>query len=127
MTLSPLSFGPITTTILSDYADLAHDHNPIHLDAAAARMAGFDDVIAHGLLPMAVMARAVTAWAGRASLVSLSARFTAPTPLGAVVTVSGRVSESSRQDGREVVTLSLSARTDTGVEVIVGTAQVRTD
>jgi len=127
MKLSPLTFGPITHEMLADYADVSHDRNPIHLDAAAARRAGFDDVIAHGLFPMSLMARAVTQWSGPNSLVSLSARFTAPTPIGALITVSGKVKSRGQHDGGELVVLDLTARTDLGTEVIVGVAQVLLD
>ncbi len=46
-------------TFVRHYADLAEDHNPIHLHDAAARAAGFDGAIAHGMSVLAVAAEAV--------------------------------------------------------------------
>lgn len=41
------------------YADVSDDTNPIHLDDAAARAAGFDGVIAHGMSVLAVVCEEV--------------------------------------------------------------------
>ncbi|MEX0789315.1 MAG: MaoC/PaaZ C-terminal domain-containing protein [Actinomycetota bacterium] len=41
------------------YADASGDHNPIHLDPAAARNAGFPNVVLHGMCTMAFAAKAL--------------------------------------------------------------------
>jgi acyl dehydratase len=46
------------------YADASGDQNPLHQDDAFARAVGFPGIIAHGMLSMAHVARAVTDWAG---------------------------------------------------------------
>ena len=71
------------------YAELSADHNPIHLDAAFARGAGFDGPIAHGTLSLGLLLRAVEAAFG-APPASLDIRFTRPLPVGATVRVGGR-------------------------------------
>jgi acyl dehydratase len=43
------------------YAEASLDHNPIHLDPAAARAGGLPDVILHGLCTMALSGRALVA------------------------------------------------------------------
>lgn len=43
----------------SRYAEASGDHNPIHLDAAAAKEAGFPGVILHGMCTMAFAAKAL--------------------------------------------------------------------
>lgn len=62
------------------YADASGDHNPIHLDEAAARRYGLAGVVAHGMLSMAIVASLAEDWAavGRRPLVALTARFLAP-------------------------------------------------
>src|SRR5690606_40008223 len=64
------------------YAEASGDHNPIHLDEAAARAAGLPDVIAHGMYTMGLVSRAVLEWAAEAgldaSLSAFSARFAKP-------------------------------------------------
>ena len=63
------------------YAEVSGDHNPIHLDAEAARAAGFPGVIAHGMSVLAVVCEEVIDryCAGDASRVrGVGGRFSAP-------------------------------------------------
>ncbi len=60
--------GPATTVIerfdddqASRYAQASGDHNPIHLDDAAARSVGLPGIIIHGLCTLAFCSRAVVA------------------------------------------------------------------
>jgi len=55
-TLVPLAKPAITRAQLSEYAEASGDHNPIHLDEAFAKEAGFPSVIVHGMLSMAFLA-----------------------------------------------------------------------
>lgn len=50
------------------YADVSGDRNPIHTDPDFARAAGLPGVVLHGLYSMALVARGVTAGAGRSPL-----------------------------------------------------------
>lgn len=43
------------------YAEASGDHNPIHLDPAAAKGAGFPNVVLHGMCTMAFAAKALVA------------------------------------------------------------------
>jgi len=54
------TFGPFERSDLRRYAEASGDLNPLHLDAGFARQAGFDDVIVHGMLGMALLGRLVT-------------------------------------------------------------------
>ncbi|RSS83338.1 MaoC/PaaZ C-terminal domain-containing protein [Streptomyces sp. WAC06614] len=73
----------LTTDWISTYAHASGDLNPIHLDAEAARGAGFETVIAHG---MSVVALAVEEAVDRfadgdsARVRGLGCRFSAPVP-----------------------------------------------
>lgn len=55
-TTPPLLFTPSADT-MRRYAEASGDHNPIHLDPAAARAAGLPAPILHGLYTMALVAR----------------------------------------------------------------------
>lgn len=69
---------------LAAYAQASGDHNPIHLSADAAAVAGLPDVIAHGMLTMALTGALATAWAGDpAAVLEHSARFTGLVPVPA--------------------------------------------
>lgn len=68
---------------------LSGDRNPLHIDPAAARKAGFDDVFLHGLCTLGFAARAVINSVGRGdpcALESISCRFAKPVMLGAPLT-----------------------------------------
>ena len=54
----------VTRTDLVRYAGASGDFNPIHWSDRAAHEAGLPDIVAHGMLTMALANRLVTAWAG---------------------------------------------------------------
>lgn len=85
------------------YAGASLDFNPIHWSDLAADRAGLPDVIAHGMLTMALAGRTVTDWAGDpGTVVEFSVRFSAVVAVAAAspttVRVSGRVAEKLGED-----------------------------
>ena len=108
----------INRELLKSYANASGDQNPIHQDEAFAKSVGLPDVIAHGMLTMALVAKFVTDWVGGSGAVKeFSARFVKPVivPAGKEVDlkVSALISEVS--DGR--VRLDITA-TSAGVKVL---------
>jgi acyl dehydratase len=104
--------------LLKQYADASGDQNPIHQNEEFALSVGLPNVIAHGMLTMALVGKFVSDFAGgSAKVVEYGARFTKPVivPAGEKVdlTVSATVAEVS--DGK--VSLTLSA-TSAGVKVL---------
>ncbi|MEU6415964.1 MaoC/PaaZ C-terminal domain-containing protein [Streptomyces spiralis] len=93
---------PVTRTYLALYAGASGDHNPVHIDIDAARVAGLDDVIAHGMLSMAWAGRVLEEAAGPGSVQSYRMRFTAPVRVGDRLTVT--VSRAGRQTADETAT-----------------------
>jgi len=90
----------IDRALLKKYADASGDQNPIHQDEVFAKSVGLPDVIAHGMLTMALVGKFVSDWAGgSANVKEFSARFTKPVvvPAGEKVdlTVSATVAEVS--------------------------------
>ncbi|KZB82004.1 MaoC family dehydratase [Amycolatopsis regifaucium] len=76
--LPPLTVE-VTREQLVRYAGASLDFNPIHWNEAFAKEVGLPDVIAHGMLTMALGARLVTDWLGDPGrLVDYFARFTRP-------------------------------------------------
>lgn len=90
-TMPPLSADPISRTTLALFAGASGDHNPIHIDLDVAKLAGLGDVIAHGMLSMAYLGRALTDWIPQQRLRSWRVRFAAITPVHARPTCTGRV------------------------------------
>jgi acyl dehydratase len=104
--------------LLKQYADASGDQNPIHQNEDFALSVGLPNVIAHGMLTMALVGKYVSDFAGGcANVLEYSARFIKPVivPAGEKVdlTVSATVAEV--RDGK--VSLSLSA-TSAGVKVL---------
>ncbi len=98
------------------YAGASTDFNPLHFDPAlAAGISPTGGVIAHGMLNLGVLAAHVAEWAGGSDrILSLSAAFRAPCPLGATVTFGAEVKEVA--DG--IATLAIWAETEDGGKVI---------
>lgn len=65
--------------MLKAYADASGDQNPIHQNEEFAISVGLPNVIAHGMLTMALVGKYVTDWSGgSASVKEFGARFIKP-------------------------------------------------
>jgi len=65
--------------LLKAYADASGDQNPIHQSEEFALSVGLPNVIAHGMLTMALVGKFITDWAGGSTNVKeFSARFIKP-------------------------------------------------
>ena len=108
----------INRALVKSYADASGDQNPIHQNEEFAVSVGLPNVIAHGMLTMALVGKYLTDLAGgSAKVLEFSARFTKPViiPAGVDVdlTVSATVTDVS--DGKASISL---AATSQGVKVI---------
>ena len=108
----------VDRAMLKAYADASGDQNPIHQNEEFALSVGLPNVIAHGMLTMALAGKFVTDWAGGSAAVKeFSARFVKPVIVPADqkvdLTVSGVVSEV---DGQRIK-IDISA-TSAGVKVL---------
>ena len=125
--LPELTRGPITRGTLALFAGASHDHVLLHIDSDYARKAGMDDVFGHGMLSMAYLAQALRSWAPAEQIRTWNVRFTAITPLNAVVHCRGEVAQIFEQDGKRRARLSIGAWTDQGVQTLSGEAIVAID
>ncbi|MEV5539356.1 MaoC family dehydratase [Saccharopolyspora shandongensis] len=110
---------PLTRADLVRYAGASGDFNPIHWNERFATEVGLPDVIAHGMLTMAVAGRLVSEWTGDpGAILHYGVRFTRPLVVpddgtGALVELTGKVAKKN-DDG--TVKISITARsTDQGV------------
>ena len=107
----PLLQVRITRAGLIRYAGASGDFNPIHWNERVAREVELPDVIAHGMLTMALATRLVTTWAGDpAAVVECGVRFTRPVVVpdddkGTLVELSGKVTQR-RDDGTVLVAIT---------------------
>ncbi len=103
----------VTRADLVRYAGASGDFNPIHWNERAAQEVGLPDVIAHGMLTMALASRLVTTWAGDpGAVVNYSVRFIRPIVVpddakGALVEFSGKV---VRRVDEGTVVVAITAR-----------------
>ncbi|MCF2528834.1 MaoC family dehydratase [Yinghuangia soli] len=110
----------VTRADLVRYAGASEDFNPVHWNPRVAREAGMPDVIAHGMLTMAVAARTVTDWVrDPGAIVEYRTRFSSPVVVpddehGAYLEVRGRVG-ALLDGGRVRVDLTV---TSGGVKVL---------
>jgi acyl dehydratase len=104
--------------LLKQYADASGDQNPIHQNEEFALSVGLPNVIAHGMLTMALVGKYVSDFAGgSANVLEYSARFTKPVIVPAGVKVDLTVSATVAEITDEKITLTLSA-TSAGVKVL---------
>jgi len=97
------------------YAAASGDFNPIHIDPAVGRAAGYRGVILQGMCTYAWLSDACVEYLGDpARLTRLRARFTKPVEVGDVIRFEGRCT------GIEGTTIRLevSARNQRGEEVL---------
>jgi acyl dehydratase len=104
--------------LLKQYADASGDQNPIHQNEEFALSVGLPNVIAHGMLTMALVGKYVSDFAGgSAKVLEYSARFTKPVIVPADEKVDLTVSATVAEISDERISLTLSA-TSAGVKVL---------
>ncbi|WP_150911789.1 MaoC/PaaZ C-terminal domain-containing protein [Marinobacter halotolerans] len=114
-------FGPITGDMLVAYAEASGDSNPLHLDRDIARKSGFDDVIIHGMLGMALLGNLLTDAFPQDNLKRFSSRFVSIMPVESIILCRAEMVEKSAT----AVVLKLEASIDgTDKTVITGSADL---
>ena len=108
----------INRALVKSYADASGDQNPIHQNEEFAVSVGLPNVIAHGMLTMALVGKYLTDLAGgSAKVLEFSARFTKPVIIPAGIDVDLTVSATVTDVNDGKATISLAA-TSQGVKVI---------
>jgi len=108
----------IDRAMLKAYADASGDQNPIHQNEEFALSVGLPNVIAHGMLTMALVGKYVTDWAGGAVAVKeFSARFVKPVIVPADQNVDLIVSATVSEIDGHRISITLSA-TSAGIKVL---------
>ena len=126
---------PMRLTVMREdlvrYAGASGDFNPIHWSERFAVGVGLPNVIAHGMLTMALGGQLVTAWAGDpAAVVGYSVRFTRPVVVpdddeGVGVALSGVVKAVETEGADRIATIAITAAVDGKTVLGRATARVR--
>jgi len=117
-TVLPERVFEIDRELLVAYANASGDHNPIHQNEEFALSVGLPNVIAHGMLTMALVGKYVTDWAGSsASVKEFGARFVKPVIVPAKQKVDLTVSATVLEINGDRISLAITA-TSAGVKVL---------
>jgi acyl dehydratase len=104
--------------LLKAYADASGDQNPIHQSEEFALSVGLPNVIAHGMLTMALVGKYVTDWSGgSASVKEFGARFIKPVIVPAGEKVDLTINATVIEVNGEEIKLDIVA-TSAGVKVL---------
>jgi acyl dehydratase len=104
--------------LLKAYADASGDQNPIHQNEEFALSVGLPNVIAHGMLTMALVGKYVTNWSGgSASVKEFGARFIKPVIVPSDEKVDLTINATVIEVNGEEIKLDLVA-TSAGVKVL---------
>jgi len=104
--------------LLKAYADASGDQNPIHQNEEFALSVGLPNVIAHGMLTMALVGKYVTNWSGgSASVKEFGARFIKPVIVPAGVRVDLTINATVIEVNGAEIKLDLVA-TSAGIKVL---------
>jgi len=114
----------ITDDLISEFAKLSGDHNPIHLDGEFARSTRFGRRIAHGMLSGAFISAVLGYEFKERKIVYLSQtmKFTAPAFIGDVITTTATVT-NIRED-KPIITLETVCTNQNGEVTVKGEAVV---
>ena len=83
----------LTPAMMQQFLELSGDTNPLHLDRSFAKEAGFQDVVAYGMLTSALYSRLVGVYLpGRYALLQgIDVDFSKPAFVGDSLTVKGEI------------------------------------
>ena len=117
-TTIPERIFTVNRATLKAYADASGDQNPIHQNEEFAISVGLPNVIAHGMLTMALVGKYVTDWAGGSVKVQhFGARFIKPVIVPAGTDVDLTVTATVSAVDERSITLDLTA-TSAGIKVL---------
>lgn len=112
--------SPIDEIQLVRYAGASGDFNPLHYLEAVAKKAGFDKLIAQGMLVMGFVGQAVSGWIPNRCLQGLKVRFVNVTRLGDAISVFGQIVDIRVGDQTVIVVSEVKAVDQNGEEKITG-------
>ena len=117
-TVLPEKILYLDRAMLKAYADASGDQNPIHQNEEFALSVGLPNVIAHGMLTMALVGKYVTDWSGGPATVrEFGARFIKPVIVPAGEKVDLTINATVIEVNGEEIKLDLVA-TSAGVKVL---------
>jgi len=114
----------ISESLVSDFAQLSGDFNPLHMDESYAQTTDFKKRICHGMLLASFFSKLVGMYIpGRRSLyLSQTLKFISPCYIGDEIIVKGTV--ISKSDVTRIINLKTSIIKNSGEELVRGDAKI---
>ena len=106
--------APISRTDIVRYQGASGDMQPIHHDEPFARAAGYEAPLVVGMFPAGVLTTWATDWLGPQNVRRTRLRWKAPVWPGDVLSCSGKVVKTYREEGAQRVDLELSCEKQDG-------------
>lgn len=103
-----LQFNGFTEALVSAYAQVSGDRNPIHLQRSAAEAAGFSQCVVQGMLIAGQFEGVVRHWWPHATVIATTTRFVRPLFLNSAFSIAGRI--VAKLDDADHVILRLLVR-----------------
>jgi len=119
--------GPFTAEMLTTYADISGDSNPLHLDSSVARSLGFSACPVHGMLLLSLFEQFLRDWRDDLFPFCMRGQFLTPVLVGESVILSGRVAKVEAYGGSIVGVIRLIANTQNDALALMGEARVSAD
>jgi acyl dehydratase len=117
---------PLQRANLVRYAGASGDFNPIHWNQETALAVGLPDVIAHGMLTMALAVRVVTDWVGDpGAVIDYSVRFTRPVVVAANAVTELEVTGVVRSTNADDQSADIDLTASVAGETVLARARVR--
>lgn len=121
--------GPIEKVVSDDdveaFCQLWGNETPNRFtDQEIARKSGLPGPILPGIMSMALMAQLLTSWAGTEALKELDVVFRQPVPHDKVLKISATVTDTSQENGENLVTCDILMTGPEGERYVGGTAVV---
>jgi len=122
--LPELTMIPITRSTLALYAEASGDHNPIHIDLDFAKQVGLPDVIAHGMLVMSYLGKAITDHIDQSRIKEYGVKFSSITNLGDQLTSYGSVTQVNQTDAGKLLSIELRVSDQNNDEKLTGYSNI---
>jgi acyl dehydratase len=117
---------PLRRADLVRYAGASGDFNPIHWSQDTAVAVGLPDVIAHGMLTMALAVRVVTDWVGDpGAVLDYGVRFTRPVVVATGAPTELEVTGVVRSTNEQNLTADIDLTASVAGETVLARARVR--
>ncbi|MCL1817594.1 MAG: hypothetical protein FWG35_01595 [Spirochaetaceae bacterium] len=117
----------ITRLQLVKYAGASGDFNPIHTIPEAARQAGLEGPIAHGMLIMGILGQMISGWAGTGNVVKYGVSFKAMTRPGDVLYAKGTVKRKYEENEKKLIDCAVYVEDARGEVKVEGKVTVKAE